>query len=258
MHAQWARTVAFLLLSAVAVPSMAGDWTYSGSLGVASGTYGLSERTTSVSLFNGLSWSRERFRFSASIPVLYQDSPYITYPGGVPTPTGEPGGTGAPGYDDIGIGDPLLRFDARVAGTLASGVGVFLSAKPPLADPDSGFGTGEWDLGGGVSVHSQAWGGRLFAEVGYWSYGDLPDLKLEDPLVATFGYGRIVSGGDWSWMVSAWALSETIDQVDGPAELSVAVMRRLGDRRWLSLTVAAGLNDSAADWRAVVGWTIGL
>lgn len=283
--------LATLVLLAAPLAAQGGEWTYSGSLGVASGDYTLSETTTSVIVDSSISWKSDRFRISASIPVISQDTPYVTYVGGVATPTGRrlgmsslpsaaqsgSGGEGSGGsgasrgggeivvpdpetqnFDKIGLGDPLLRADIQLGGSALANVGFFVAAKAPIADESSGFGTGEWDFAGGITLDWAFGDGHVFGEAGYWNYGDLSDLELEDPLSLTLGYGRVVGEGKWSYIASLWALSEGVDATDAPAEASFTLSRRLEPGRSVSLTLAAGLTDSTSDFRALVGWSTGL
>lgn len=284
-----AAALATLAAAAGAPPAAAGELLYTGTLSGASGDYTLSEETTSVLLLTGLSYRTERWRLSGSIPLIYQDTPFLSYAGGTPVPTGrrfgdgsgmdgdgngDGGGNGSRSdrgrgpvivpdpdtldFSETGVGDPLLRVDLEIARGGGSTAGVFASVKPPLADEDSGFGTGEWDAGGGVTFSRRAGAGLLLVELAYWSFGDLPDLELEDPFAASLAYGRPVGGGAVSWLAAVSGFTETLDGADGPVELSLTFSRQRpeGGRR-LSLTVAAGLTETAADGRVALGWSVG-
>jgi hypothetical protein len=291
-------TAAALALSAAAVPAADG-LTYNGSLGVFTGDYTLSEDTTTVVLFNGLAWSHGRWRVAVDLPLVYQDTPYVSYVGGIPVPTGRrwsqgdspgpsavaaasqegtqtqagnPGGGSGPGspqqggevvvpdpdtveFDETGVGDPLLRFDVRLTDAGRASWGLFAGAKAPIADEESGFGTGEWDFGGGVTYGASAGRGRIFGELGYWVYGDIELYELDDPVVATLGYTSPF-GDRWSWLVALYGASTAFDEVDGPVEAS-ASLRRAFDRGALSLTLGAGLTETAPDLRLTLGWSSG-
>ena len=86
---------------------------------------------------------------------------------------------------------------------------------------DSGFGTGEWDYGAGITVSRQAGSTLLLADLGYWVYGDLPDLELKDPLTFGVGLGRTLSDGRFSVHASVWGSTATVDGVDGPVQFGV-------------------------------------
>jgi hypothetical protein len=245
-----AGVVAAILLAAA--PAFADGWTYSGSVGYANGDYTLPEETTTILLLNGLSWSGGRWWLVGSLPVIYQDTSNVSYAGGTPVPAPE-----ATKHDDTGVGDPLLRADFRLSRSLARAVGAFVSAKLPVADRGSGFGTDEWDFGGGITFGVAAGRGRLYGELGAWSYGDSPDLELEDPLVVTLGYLG-PPHPRWSWIVSVSGASEGFDDAEGPVEASATLDRRLEHGRALSLTLAAGITETAPDLRIVIAWRAAL
>lgn len=290
---------ALLVLATAALAAVAGaaraqepQLTYSGSLQYATGDYTLSETTTSFLLFNGFSYRKGKWNFTASIPLIDQDSPYVTYVGGTPVPSGrrqgvEAGttsttgssstgstngsGTGTGGtvvvpdpqtvnFSESGLGDPVFRADFAVSERQASGVrfGVYGAAKPPLADEDSGFGTGEWDYGAGITVSKRAGSALFLADLGYWIFGDLPDFELEDPFAYSFGLGRSLEGSRYSVLGSVSGYTETVDGVDGPIEAGFTVSRLNSSGRSFNVTLSAGLTESAPDYAVSTGCRVGL
>lgn len=86
------RTVIVAVVTA-AVLSLAGraagqEITYSGSLQVSTGDYYFTERTNSAYLSNGLSLKTGALRISASLPVIWQSSPWVSHARGGVVPTG--------------------------------------------------------------------------------------------------------------------------------------------------------------------------
>lgn len=292
LHIAGVVAATFLLVTATA---SADGLTYSGSLGVANGDYTLTEETTSFVLLNGLAWTRERWRVSVSLPVIHQDTPYVTYAGGVAVPTGRrfsqqpntlavasrsgvqagvPSGSVGQGrqerdgkvvvpdpesvdFDETGMGDPLLRIDLRLGDAASGALGLFAGLKAPIADDQGGFGTGEWDFGGGLTFGVAAGAGRLFGELGFWIYGDSELYDFDDPLVASVGYAASFDER-WSWLASIFAASESFDDADGPAEASLAVQRAFVGGHSLSLTLGVGLTETAPDVRLTLGWSSSL
>lgn len=267
------------------VPASAGELTYFGALGMYEGSYELSVDTSTLYLLNGFTYESGRWSVTASIPVYDQDSPYVTWTGGSPVVTGRRfgmDGTAGSGsgstpmgshsgsrrgpvevpdpatldFSETGLGDPLVRADVAFTRTSDQRVGCYASAKIPVADEDSGFGTGEWDFGLGLSLLRAAGPGELLLEVGWWSLGDLPDLELEDPLTATVAYGTSPEGRRIGWRAFAVAWSEILDGQDGPAQVGVTLGRGVGDTTELSLTMSAGLTDASADWGLAFGWKV--
>lgn len=293
-----ARTaLAVLAMAAFPAVAMAADGqeaqlTYSGSLQFASGTYTLSETTRSVLLFNGISYQKGRWTLSANIPLIYQDSPYVTYAAGTPVPSGRrlgetsgsssgstssgttsgsASGRGRGGtvivpdpntldFNETGLGDPVLRADFSAFERPAQGLrlGVYGAFKPSVADEDSGFGTGESDYGAGLTVAKKIGSTLFLADVGYWVLGDLPDLELEDPVAFSVGVGRSLAGGRNSVLASVSGLTETIAGTDGPLQAAFTWSRLTPTGRAFSLTLAAGLTDSSPDYSVSTGWRVGL
>lgn len=289
---------AVLAAVAGTVDAQEGELVYSGSLGYLSGDYTLSETTTTVLLINGLTYSRGGWTVSASVPVIHQDTPFVVYSGGAPVPSGrrhagDPEGTGmmtmggsgsgqssgsgsGPGsrpggevvvpdpetldFDETGVGDPLVRVDYAVSEGRESGLGfgVYGAVKPPLADEDSGFGTGELDYGGGVTFSKRADSILFLADLGYWVFGDLPDLELKDPFTYSLGAGSLLADGRYSVLGSISGYSEIVDGVDGPVEAALTLGRRLRSDRSFDIRLSAGLTDTAADFGVSLGWRVGL
>ncbi len=289
---------AVLAAAAGAATGQESQFTYSGSLQYASGDYTLSETTSSFLLYNGFVYRKGKWSFTASIPLIDQDSPYVTYAGGTPVPSGRrqgvdtattgtmgsggsgttngAGTTNGPGtgrggtvivpdpqtldFDESGLGDPVFRADFAVLQSQASGVrfGLYGAAKPPLADEDSGFGTGEWDYGAGVTVSRRVGSTLFLADLGYWIFGDLPDFELEDPFAYSIGVGRLLEGGRYSVLGSVSGYTETVDGVDGPIEAGFTVSRLARSGRSFNVTLSAGLSESAPDYSISTGWRVGL
>ena len=137
-------------------------------------------------------------------------------------------------------------------------MGVYGAVKPPLADEDSGFGTGEWDYGAGVTLSKRAGSLLFLGDLGYWVFGDLVDLELQDPFAYSIGLGRTLASGRYSVVGSVSGYTEIVDGVDGPIEASFLVSRNLSAGRSFNLTVSAGLTDSAPDYSLAAGWRLAL
>lgn len=165
----------------------------------------------------------------------------------------------APGDYEATIADPMLTGSVEVFqgdGTLRS-VQLDAFAKVPFADLDSGVGTGEWDYGGGASVALAAGSTLLFGDVSYWTYGDLPDLVLEDGLSFGAGVGRPI--GDRWWVMASFSGSQRIiDNVDPYASLTLAGSYLVGSDHSVSAGAGFGLTESAADVSLYLGWNVGL
>jgi hypothetical protein len=284
------RTLALAAaLWASSAPATAQQIVYIGSAQVASGDYIFTERTTSFFIVNGLELTFGPVRVSGTLPAIVQSTPWITY-GVVPVPSGgresaEVGnqigrgrgsgsgsGTGATGRTVVvlpieelayqtGIGDPLVRGDVEIVSDVAARPSVRLhaAAKIPLRDPDSGFSTGEWDVGSGISLAKSAGRNSVFADVSYWRFGDPAGLELQDAVAYSAAYGRTLATGRWSLMASVSGWSTMIEGADPPVEVGLGVTRLVGAaNRGVSLFANVGLTETAPDFSIALGWRVGL
>jgi hypothetical protein len=246
---------------------------YTGSLGIATGDYIFTKRTSSVSVHNGFRASFGRFRSSLSLPVHLQDSPWISTSGVGSLPTG--GGEGAdvgsrkrgqkidlPDTLDLspGLGDPVLGGSLELlseGGTLPA-LRLKGDVKLPLADPEHGFGTGEWDYGVGMSLSKRFRRTFVLLDIEYWFLGDLPDLELRDGLHYGVSVGHLFPDDRFSGLLSlSWA-TRVIENVDPPAYVGVGLGYRWYSGIALFLSSTLGLTESSADVQASLGWSLPL
>jgi hypothetical protein len=159
-------------------------------------------------------------------------------------------------FDQVGVGDPTLRVSVDLVPRGRGDVSVTLSGevKAPLADPARGFGTGEWDGGGALSVAGRLGSTLLFGEVGYWVLGDLPDLPLQNPVSYSVGIGHRLADRV-SLLASLSGYSRIVAGTDPPLDVGGAIGYRLGEGRSLSVGVTIGLSESSPDVSVSVGWT---
>jgi len=248
--------------------------TYTGSLQFSTGDYIFTERTGSFYLFSGLGVSAGPLDVSANIPLIVQSTPWVSYSGTGMIPSGgkqySEVGQRKRGKrialpdtiesEDIGLGDPLLRLDVELlkAGKTIPSVRLAAQVKAPLTDVDQGFGTGEWDYGGGLSIAKTLAGNFVFVEATYWFLGDLPELELKDPITYSFGLGRPLANSKFSALASFSGSTEILDDVDPPAQVGIALTYQLDSRRSLSGSLMFGVRESSPDFSVVFGWRIGL
>lgn len=266
-----------------ALPLQAQTVHYTGSVQYATGDYIFTEKTHSVYVFNGLDLSHGRLQVSASIPVIYQTSPWISYGGVGAVPSGGPqhrtvsghgsGGHG-PGrgrrttvplpdtatYAEVGVGDPSLRADLTlIRGWHGPNVRLAGSAKPPVADVDRGFGTGAWDGGLGLALSQRLGSWFLFGEAVHWWLGDMSDLTLQNAVSYSASLGRAFQNGRWGALASLSGYTEIVDGVDPPLQAALGLNRRFGQGAYsLSASVAAGLSESMPDWSISFGLRVAL
>ena len=259
-------------LVALAGTSLSGqELRYSGSFGYATGTYSLQEPVTSLSVLNGLTLTAPRWSLSVNLPVVIQNSGAVSYVGGTQIPTGpsrvdvggvpgmgpmDPQETTTTGAYEAVVGDPVARgtfTPYQGFGTLRF-VDVQAMAKAPVADPASGVGTGQWDVGAGLSAGLGLGQTFVFGDVAVWSPGDLPDLALNEYASVSVGVGRPLSE-DWSAIASVSYSTPVIDGISPPASVGGGISYRIGEGGSLNAGASYGLTDATPDFSFYLGWS---
>lgn len=254
---------------------------YTGSMQYATGDYIFADRTHSGYLFNGLSVSANRFSADLSVPLIVQSSPWISYTGAGGLPSGGTqqgnvrrkgmGGQGPGGpivlvdtttYSEVGFGDPLAHLGVVLLHDQGArpGVRATVGIKVPLADVERGFGTGGWDVGGGVSI-SKALGRQfVFLDLAYWSLGDMEDLALRDPVSYSLAVGRFSRSRRVGVLASLSGYTEIIAGVDPPIQAGLGLSYFLDAEAGHALSGSAslGLTESTTDFSVSFGWRVGL
>lgn len=265
---------------------------YTGSVGLSTGDYIFTERTTSISFYNGLDVRAGRFRLSAGIPVVVQNSAALTAVGGMMLPTGGPdyravrdrspgakvpmrkgAGSGSmsgmsaaivagdtivgPSGYETNLGDPVLHAGLELVGGVGAlrSLEITFGAKAPLNDLDSGVGTGEWDYGGGAGVTLSAERVLLFADASYWHYGDLPEMPLRDGVGGSAGIGLPV-GPRGSLLVSVSGGQSVVPGLDGYASIDAMGAYHVSPVASLSAGIGAGLTESSPGLTLQLGWHV--
>ena len=166
----------------------------------------------------------------------------------------------APANTEIGLGDPVARAEAEllVGGGLSPSIRLLAAAKAPVASVNQGFGTGEWDVGGGLAVASVVRGTFLFADATYWRLGDSPFLELRDAIWYGAAVGRPLSDGRVALVASMSGSTRILDGVPPPVQLGAGVSYRWLSGRTVSASAAVGLTASSPDVSLGVGWQVPL
>ncbi len=263
--------MAGVALAALAISGAARAQTldYSGSLQYSTGEYFLTERSSSFYLSNTLGFSGGRFRFSVSVPLIFQSSPWILYSsggaGGVDA-SGSMLGSGTEATVDtamqqqLGLGDPMLFAGVALLGGRAAPVTLRLmgSVKMPVADVERGFSTGAWDYAAGLSLSGVLGSTLLFADASYWVFGDPPGMEYRDPLAYSAGFGRPLAGGKLGLMAAVYGYTQVIEGVAPPIQASLSLSYLLDWNRSLMGGVSFGLTDSSPDIAFSLGWSFAL
>lgn len=163
-------------------------------------------------------------------------------------------------FTQSSFGDPNIYVNLKLFTSGAGSTSIQLNSglKFPLADPNSGFGTGKWDYGLGGSVSQRIGRFFLIADLMKWWFGDLPDLELKDPLTYSLGIGRSLAGGSWMVNASFSGYTEIIEDYDPPMNLGFGIGYFASERVSLNTTASFGLSESSSDLAVGFGWNIRL
>lgn len=163
-------------------------------------------------------------------------------------------------YNKASFGDPNVYANLKLysSATGATSLRLNTGLKIPFADPTSGYGTGEWDYGMGVSLSQRAGTFFFIADMMKWWFGDLPDLELQDPLTYSFGIGKSLGTGSWLINANYSGYTEIIDGYDPPKTLNFGIGHFLSDRVSLNSSLSFGLSESSSDFALGLGWNIRL
>ena len=263
-----------ILVALAARPAAGGTLSYTGSLQMARGTYIFTQPTSGYFLFNGLTYSSGAFTLAATLPVIYQSTPYVSYTGIGVLPSGGSESSSVNQrqgrepvlvpevveFNQYGIGDPVLTAGLTLVKEGRSMPAVHLSGtvKAPLANVDRGFGTGEWDYSAGIGMSKRFGQTFLFADVNYWILGDLPELELKNAWSYALSLGHALAGGKFALMASYSGITEVIAGVAPPSSLGLGLSIKAGRASSVMLNAAFGLSEASPDLSLSLGWSIGL
>lgn len=258
---------------------------WQGSTSYSSGTYYFTETTGSFYVSNGLSMEFGRITGSFSVPYVVQSTPWVSYAAAGNLPTGGTqsvevqrsgmgSGSGGQGgrkqtvmltdttsYSRASFSDPSVSLSANLLNRYSSRTSVYLNAqlKMPLSDPASGYGTGAWDGGAGLSM-SQGFGASfmIFTDLMYWWMGDMEELPLNNGLSYGIGIGKLFTAAGWTASLALNGFTEIIDGVDPPLTLSAGAGVRLSEKASLNFNAGTGLSESSSDITVGFGWFVRL
>ena len=236
---------------AVARPVQAQVVNYSLSTSYSAGSYIFTGNTWSAAMFHGLSVQSGRFSFSASLPIVAQNSTALTYIGGVIVPTGGP--------DGAAVAERLKGQPVQMGKGSGGGGGSGMQARAALAvapadtltvaEPGgTAVNVGDPFFSGGVELYRgpglvrsfsvQAYAKAPVASVssgvstGQWDYGGGASLSV--------GSGRTFAFGDASyWVLGDMPELQLLDNV----VYGVGIGRASEDGKWSVIGSASGSSE---------------
>jgi hypothetical protein len=163
--------------------------------------------------------------------------------------------TAVTGYRMV-VGDPSMGLGIVALEQGGTSVNLAAGVKIPVTDT-SGYGTGEWDVGGSLSLsHILGRSTLIGFDIAYWHLGDLPELDLRDALM---GSANIAYLGRSGWGGSA-LVSAARSVVEGFADGYTAgvAVSRVGRRATMSVNVSLGFTETTPDFSVGLSWRIGI
>jgi hypothetical protein len=251
-HRRRDAIVAALLLTLPSAAAAAEGLYLEGGLSFARGDYVYVQQTSGGGATAGLAWSSSRFTARVTVPFFVRDTQLLTLSGDTATEASDPASEPDTGGYEGSVSDPLVQLYGQVYQSSRTAVGLSGSLKIPLVAAGN-FGTGEWDVGGAVSL-SHFVGSRTMigADVAYWHLGDTPELPLRDVATGTLTIGQAF-GGSWTASLS---LSGGRSAVPGYADswwTGLLVGRSFKGGIW-GLATSVGLSDGAPDFTLGLLW----
>lgn len=287
----WVHVLSLLLLGAIAEGVGAGqaaaqEVRYLGSVQYSTGSYYFTQRTNSLYFTNGLGINYGKVNAYLNVPLITQNTPWISYSstGLGPLPTGGPKsgmvpnghgrGSGGQGmrkidlgsadtlnYTQTSFGDPSLMISVPLftSSNKTSIINSNWGVKFPLADPSKGFGTGAWDIGGGLSWSQRFFDHWLFMLSGmYWQLGDMSELDINNMMSYSTGLGRSFIEGKLLGSFSFFGSTQIIDDIDPPLSVGTGLNYQLTNTISINGNALVGVSESASDFSIGLGWNITL
>jgi len=264
-----------LLISLAPLPHLAGQGVaYEGGLSLETGSYIFTTRTTSLTIATGIAYTAGPLTLRAGLPVFVQNSSLLAGSGAGMMPSGGGSGGnvgsggmgggmmgdgGATGMAHYGAaaGDPSVQVGWRLVDRARTGVTLSAAAKIPMTDTTA-YGTGQWDVGGTLSLTHRPPGKLFFGlDISYWHLGDLPQLDFRDPILGTATVSRLFPR-TWAGSLFVAGGSAALRGYQPPVSVG-AGMTHFGRRGLVwGVTGAIGLTETAPQLSVGASWRIGL
>jgi len=234
-------TALTLLLPA---PALAQGAFLEGGISLARGDYVYTAPTISGAASLGLAYSTPSLTARVTVPYFVRDTNLLTVRGFEPVDPVEP----APVSDQYAgsLADPVVQLFVPAHRGDRTSIGLSASVKIPVLEAGD-FGTGRWDVGGGLSLSRFVGAGTLVGlDLAYWRMGDPPDLDLRDTVTATVTIGRSL-GRLWTASASLSGGRSAVADYADPWWASLLVSRVSARGIW-GLSSSIGITDTAPDF----------
>ena len=249
------RSLALIaLLSAGAATA---DTTVSVGIDYATGDYGGSENTDTLSIPVGIKYETGAWTLRASLPYVRAEGIYNRDQAVVLDDNGKPddngGGAGAGGATEkrteSGIGDLTVGAYYTLINN-PNGYGLDLGGKAKLATADKKktlITSGENDYSIQADVYRSLPNVALFATLGYTIKGEPSGVSYKNPLYTSLGFSMPLPSGHTAG--AAWDYRQKITSGGDPvSELSAFYSIKLAANNKLQLYLVKGLSDGSPEF----------
>lgn len=250
-----------VLLSGATSLFAAGNWSVNTNIQFTRGNYSLENITSTYYFYSGIRYRTPRWNFSASIPLILQNSDLVTSAGGIMIPSGHgynnrPGGSQHGMMDDetmmsmtAGLGDLYIygAYGLIPEGNALPFISTNLKLKLPTAGTANNFGTGEFDYGLGITLRKRMNSYLGFIDFGYWLLGDPPGANYKDPFTISAGMGRFFGYGRYGLMLYFGSYSNILPEIESNRQVSLGFNYRLNPGLSLTFITGAGLSETSPD-----------
>jgi hypothetical protein len=163
-------------------------------------------------------------------------------------------------FSQVGIGDPVGRIDVVLfRGDIEQPqVGLVGAVKAPLAEVGRGFGTGQWDVGAGLSGAMRVGGASVLADAVYWKIGNPAGASLRNAVAYAVSIGRALPRSSWSILGTVSGASSLWTGLEGPIQAGMGVGYLLESGSSVFVSATAGLTRTAPALSTGLGWRVPL
>ncbi len=224
------------------------NWSLYSSASLNSGSYIYEQTSRTLYLTSGVRWRSDRWNFTASMPLIWQENPTDEQDDSTLPQTDD--GMHAPGSYSMGLGDIYLYSSYRIltAQSTLPSIAITAQVKIPTGSELTFFSTGAADYGLGLTLNKQAGPFNIFADAGYLKLGDPVSFDYSNPLNYGIGVGRWFQSGQFSASLYMKNYTEIIPGLDPPGQVSLGLFKHLANNATFSLFFGKGYSESSPDF----------
>ncbi|MBI4405764.1 MAG: hypothetical protein HY537_16520 [Deltaproteobacteria bacterium] len=259
--ARWA--LFFLLTPLFSSLSIAGQMGFSGTVEYRRLAPAFGD-TASLSFSPGARFEEENWAVGGYLPLLLQNENKMARVGSMTVPSGSPmmegqtsdhmgGGSGMSGAR-LAVGDLNIAASYRLITEHSIWPAIWLNLQTKIPTATNGFGTGKFDLGGGLGFKKILFDSiLLISDFGYLAIGD-PGYR--NPFAFGFGGGPLsLADGALALLLYYQGSTPILEGLAGQSQLSLGANLKVADSLILSTTFSKGFSNSTPQITLSAGFT---